>query len=99
MISGFVLSKYIAVFIGPQGIGLLGNLRNFINSIQTIASLGFYNAAVRYVAEFKKDNTELSKVLSTLFFFGIIGALSVSLIIWFFADYWSQLIFSTLKGF
>ncbi|HEX9601015.1 MAG TPA: O-antigen translocase, partial [Mariniflexile sp.] len=61
IIAGILTSKAIAVFIGPTGLALIGNLRNFVSSFQTIAILGFYNGAVRYISDFKDDVVELSK--------------------------------------
>ena len=35
IIAGILTSKAIAIFIGPTGLVLIGNLRNFVNSFQT----------------------------------------------------------------
>ena len=67
IIAGLLTSKAIAVFIGAEGLALIGNLRNFVSSFQTIAILGFYNGVVKYVSEFKENAIELSKTLSTVF--------------------------------
>ncbi|MEC4005407.1 O-antigen translocase [Flavobacterium sp. SUN052] len=64
---GFITSKFIAVFVGPSGMALVGNLRNFLSSTEAISTLGFENGVVKYVAE-KKDNSEgLQKIISTVF--------------------------------
>ena len=62
IIAGILTSKAIAIFIGAEGLALIGNLRNFVSSFQTISILGFYNGAVKYFAEFK-DNTVTIKNL------------------------------------
>ena len=49
IIAGILVSKAMAVFIGPVGLALVGNLRNFVSSFQTISTLGFYNGIVKYV--------------------------------------------------
>jgi O-antigen/teichoic acid export membrane protein len=67
IIAGILTSKAIAVFIGPTGLALIGNLQNFVSSFQTVAILGFYNGAVKYISDFKDNTLELSKTLSTLF--------------------------------
>lgn len=89
LVTGFILSKAIAIFIGPQGLGIIGNLRSFFSSIQTIASLGFYNGIVKYVAEHKNNTKELSKILSTSYYLGFIAMLGTSMILYFFAPFWS----------
>ena len=40
IISGILTSKAIAVFIGAEGLALIGNLRNFFASTQSLATLG-----------------------------------------------------------
>ena len=66
IIAGFLTSKAIALFVGAEGMALIGNLRNFLSSVQTVSILGFYNGIVKYVAEFKENTIELSKTLSTV---------------------------------
>ncbi|WP_010522307.1 O-antigen translocase [Aquimarina agarivorans] len=95
LVTGFILSKAVAIFIGPQGLGIVGNLRSFMTSIQTIASFGFYNGVVKYVAEHKNDQNELSKVLATSYYIGFISMLGTSMILYFFAPFWSNYILNS----
>ena len=59
---GLITSKVIAIFIGPSGLALVGNFRNFVGSFETIATLGFQNGIVKYIAEVKEKETELKKM-------------------------------------
>ena len=95
IIIGFVSSKVIAIFIGPSGMALVGNLRNFVASIEGVATLGFTNGIVKYVAEKDDKQEELKQFLSTVFItlFCVILILSVSL--YFLADYLNQEIFGS----
>ncbi|NDP28681.1 MAG: O-antigen translocase [Flavobacterium sp.] len=90
---GLVTSKLLAVFIGPSGMALVGNFRNFVGSFETISTLGSQIGIVKYVAESKEDETELKKYVSTIF----ITILGVSFflggMLFFLADYWNELIF------
>lgn len=65
--GGLVAGKIVALFIGPQGLAVIGNFRNFLSGIDIIATLGFQNGIVKYVAEHEKDNTELKKIFATVF--------------------------------
>ena len=56
---GLITSKVLAVFIGPNGMALVGNLRNFLTSVESISTLGFQNEIVKYVAESENDQKEL----------------------------------------
>ncbi len=91
---GFITSKVIAVFLGPSGMALVGNFRNFISSTESFATLGFENGLVKYVAEHKKQNEELTKTLSTVFISVVVSCLSIGLILFVFSSYFNQLIFN-----
>jgi len=86
IIAGLLTSKAIAVFIGPVGLALIGNLQNFVSSFQTVAILGFYNGFVKYVSDFKDNVLGLSKAVSTVFYIGFISTIIVSLLCYFNAD-------------
>lgn len=83
IIAGFLTTKFIAVFIGLEGMALIGNLRSFLSSIQSFATVGLYNGVVKYVSAFKTDTIKLSKTLSTAYYLGF----SATIIICFFSYY------------
>ena len=93
MIAGLLTSKAIAVFIGPVGLALVGNLRNFTKAFQIIAILGFYEGTVKHIAEFKDEVVELSKVVSTVFYTGFIATILVSIFSYFNAQLINDIIF------
>jgi O-antigen/teichoic acid export membrane protein len=92
---GLVTSKLLAVFVGPSGMALVGNLRNFMTSLESISTLGFQNGIVKYVAECDndKDNSELQKIMSTVFISLFLVAIGLSGILFFLATYWNNQIF------
>ena len=93
IIAGFFTSKAIAIYIGPEGMALIGNLRNFLTSVQSFSTLGLYNGVVKYVAEFKNDTIQLSKLISTVYYFGFITTTIVCFFVYFNADYLSSMVF------
>ena len=94
IISGFLTSKAIAIFIGPEGLALIGNLRNFLSSVHSFAILGLYNGVVKYVSEFKNDTIELSKTISTVYYLGFFSTTIVSFFCYYNAEYLNSLIFN-----
>ncbi len=90
---GFISSKIIAVFIGPTGMALVGNLRNFITSVENIGTLGFQNGVVKYVAEYEKEELKLKKLLSTILICLIVATILLSGFLFFFAHYLNNEIF------
>ncbi|MCB0465287.1 MAG: O-antigen translocase [Aequorivita sp.] len=94
IIAGFLTSKAIAIFVGAEGMALIGNMRNFLSSMQSISILGLYNGVVKYVSEFKNDTKELGKTLSTAFYAGFIATILVSFICYFNAERINDYLFS-----
>lgn len=94
IIAGVLTSKAIAVFIGAEGLALIGNLRNFVSATQTISVLGFYNGSVKYISKFKDNTVRLSKIISTVFYVGFISTILVSLFCYFNASFLNNLIFT-----
>lgn len=99
VLSGLVVSKVLAVLIGPAGLALLGNFRNFMASVDTITSLGFQNGIIKLVAENKEDISEMKKISSTLFLVVLCVSILFGILLFFFADYWNLLIFGSTHQF
>ena len=90
---GLITSKFLAVFIGPSGMALVGNLRNFLTSLESISTLGFQTGIVKYVAENKKNDEELQKIIATVFISLIVIVFFLSSVLYFFADFLNAKIF------
>lgn len=92
---GFITSKVIAVFVGPSGMALVGNLRNFITTTEAFATLGFENGVVKYVAKHKDEKEKLKQTLSTIFLSVLAVCGVLSLILFLFSDTLNTSIFGT----
>lgn len=99
IIAGFLTSKFMAIFIGAEGMALVGNLRNFVGSVQSISILGLYKGVVKYIAQHKHDRTKLSKILSTVFYLGFISTLLLSFLIYYNAEYINDFIFKAYNNY
>lgn len=93
--TGLITSKMLAVFVGPGGMALVGNLRNFLTSLENISTLGFQNGIVKYTAENEKNQTEFQKIVSTVFLSLVFIALILSASLFFTASFWSNKIFDS----
>ena len=94
IISGILISKFIAIYIGPQGMALIGNLRNFLSAIQSLSIAGVYKGLVKSISLFKTNATELSKTLSSVFYFGFFTTLLLAFSCYYNAEFINDLIFS-----
>jgi len=95
IIAGILITKFIAVHIGPQGMALIGNLRNFLSAIQSIAISGLYNGVVKFISQFKTNTLELTKTLSTVFYFGFFSSILLAFLCYYNAEFINDLIFPT----
>ncbi|MEM5565399.1 O-antigen translocase [Psychroserpens sp. AS72] len=99
IIAGILTSKAIAVFIGVEGMALIGNLRNFLSAIQSISILGFYNGVVKTIAKFKNDSVNLSKTLSTAYYLCFFSTILVSFFCYYNAQYINDFLFTSFYDF
>lgn len=93
IIAGLLTSKFLALFVGPVGMAMVGNLRNFLTSVESTASLGFQNGIVKYVAEINEDKKQYERLLSTLIIILLIVCSIAGIVLFFGAEYWNQYIF------
>lgn len=72
--SNFIITKIVAVYIGPSGLAIIGQLQNFI-SIALLTCGGFLRTAlIKFTAESKNESLEQQKLWSAV--------LKVSLFLW-----------------
>lgn len=99
VISGFITSKLIAIFIGPEGLAFIGNFRDFIKSGQAFTTLGINNGVVKYVAELKSNIKELSKIISTAFYLILFSVIIISLGVYINSESINNFIFTDQKDY
>ena len=93
ILAGILISKFIALFIGPEGMALIGNLRNFLSTIQSISIAGLYNGFVKLIGKHKNNEKELTNTLSTVFYFGFFASLILAFLCYYNAEFVNELIF------
>lgn len=93
IIAGILVSKFIAVFIGAEGMALIGNLRNFLSAVQSVAIAGLYKGVVKFIDKFKNNSIELGKTLSTVFYLGFFASMLLAFLCYYNAAYINSLIF------
>lgn len=93
MVTGLISTSVVAKILGPSGVALLGNLRNFITSLETISVLGLNNGIVKYVAQYNKDENELKKIISTVFWTLLGASFMVAVPLFVFAKHWNTIVF------
>ncbi|MCW4468405.1 O-antigen translocase [Flavobacterium sp. MFBS3-15] len=93
--GGLLASVMTARFLGPSGMALTGNLRNFLTSVDTFSILGFQNGIIKYTAENAAEEQRLFRTLGTVFISILITILLFSVALFFPALLWSKWILKT----
>lgn len=91
--TGLITSKLLAVFVGPGGMALVGNLRNFTSSLEGVSTLGFSSGIIKSVGENEKNKEELEKIISTVLISFLVAAFFLSTLLFIFSDYFCYKIF------
>ena len=55
-----IKGKLTALFLGPEGVGVLNQLTNLWSLFSVIASLGFYNGMLRHLAPAWSDGDRIT---------------------------------------
>jgi len=83
---GVVQVKFVAIFLGPLGVGLAGTYESLINLVQQFAGLGIASSGVREVAHAvgTQDQAQIGRTVLTLrricWLTGTAGALFIALL-------------------
>ena len=96
---GVVSVKVIAISLGAEGMALIGNLRNFLSTIQSVGTLGLYNGVVKYVSEHKNNKRELATMLSTSYYVCFVVTMILAAWLYYDPGFWNDLIFGKQYNF
>lgn len=93
ILSGVVVTKIIAIFVGPSGLAFMGQFQNFITLVMALGTASVNTGVIKYTAEFHSDIDEKKKIWSTALRIGLIGTFSSGLLLLFFHRQLSSLFF------
>lgn len=97
VIAGFISIKIIAVYVGPSGLALMGQLQNFITMMSSIASALVKEGIVKYTAEHYDDEGIKQKIWSSAFKISLVLIAPMSFLVIVFADFISLKLFKTVE--
>jgi len=95
ILSSFFVNKIIAVYIGPTGVGLVGQFNNFYGIISAFANGSINQGTVKYSSEFQADKDKCQSVISNSFLISIVVSIFVSIIIILFSAQFSLFVMRT----
>lgn len=81
ILSMLVLNKVLAVYIGPSGYAVVGQLQNIITTLTAVASAGVGTGVTKYTAEYGEERPRQLMIWRTAGCTGAIGALLIAAIV------------------
>jgi PST family polysaccharide transporter len=96
-LTGFISNKFVAIYLGPAGVALVGQFINFAAIIATFSNGAISNGVIKYAAEYKDDEIKSSRLYSTSFLISLSCSVLAALLLIFNADYASSQILKSSK--
>ena len=96
VISGFVINKVIALYVGPSGLAVVGQLQNFMSIVTTFSNCEITQGVVKYTAEYQTIEQK-EKIFSTSIIISLVCSLIISIFLFGFSEYLSELILKDIQ--
>jgi O-antigen/teichoic acid export membrane protein len=81
LVAGLFIVKVIALYVGAEGLGQLGQFMSVMNMVTTLAGGGIVTGLIKYVAEHAENKEELSRYLSSGSFITLMASGLIALIL------------------
>lgn len=72
LLSGLLVVKLVAAFAGPEGVAKMGQFLSLMSLLVVFAGGGLGTGLVKYVAEYRSDETKLTRLLGAGFFYTLV---------------------------
>lgn len=95
MLAGLVINKAVAVYIGPQGLALIGQLHNFTQAATVAAQGGVNTGVTKYTAEYGKDSSRITALFGVASKISLISSIIVGFTIVLFSKFASVQVLKT----
>lgn len=96
-ISGFIVTKVVAVKIGPTGMAYLGQFQNTTAILTMFATGAIANGVVKYLAQYKNDPIKRQEIINAATLIVLCCSLLVSMFVMAVSGYLSMAAFKTTE--
>ena len=93
--SGLVINKAVAIFIGPNGLALIGHFQNFIQLAMIFAQGAINTGVTKYTAEYGRESENLPQLFGTAVKISATCSVSVGLLMVFLSRFASRKFFDS----
>ncbi len=97
IITKLITQKIVAVYLGTQGMFILGQLKDFLQFSQSIGTFGITNGIIKYSSQYQNQKNELGKFLSAGLKTHVIFSVLVLIFTLLFSNWLSELLFNNSK--
>lgn len=87
ILSGIVINKAIAIYIGPAGLALIGQFQNFTQLVMTVAQGAINSGVTKYTAEYGENDKRVSILFSTAGKISLFSSVVVGVGVILFSNY------------
>jgi PST family polysaccharide transporter len=94
LITSFLSAKIIAIYVGPEGLGMLGQLSSFIAIALTVSTGAINNGVIKYLSEYQDDEVRQQRILNASIKITLAGSLTTGIVSILFSNFWSSLLFN-----
>ena len=95
-VLGLISQKLIAVYLGPNGVALLGNLKNALALFGLVSTTGIDQGVLKYQSEFENRPEVLKKLYDTSAAYAFVGSIAVFCGLFFGSNYFSLYLFNSV---
>ncbi len=96
LLAGLVVVKIIAVYVGADGLGRLGQFMSLVTIVTTLAGGGISTGIVKYVAEHRADRAALSGYLGAASWITLVASLALGVLLLILAPYLSEVLLGSV---
>lgn len=62
--ASFIISKVLAIFVGPSGLAVMGQFNNLANILQSLSTGGITLGVTKYISEYADDKIKQSEIIN-----------------------------------
>lgn len=96
VISAFIINKVVAIYAGPTGLALIGQLKDFVTMLTNISNGAITQGIVKYTAEYQTIEKK-QKIFSTSIIISLISSFVIAIGLFGFSNYLSELILKDVQ--
>ncbi|MEE9337053.1 MAG: O-antigen translocase [Methylococcaceae bacterium] len=95
---GLVLSKLLAIYVGPSGLVLVGQFQSVQSGLAGLATAGFGQGLTKYLSEYRGDVEKSSAIFATAIKLVCVILIPLSLTLFFLSESISQWVFGSASS-